>query len=97
MFLQRPFFPFRFFISLDDFLDQRVTNDILLVEMNKGDILDPFQKLPGFYQAGRDSNENPHQDLTDFDNVDPDNPPITGCTRCGWQTSFLQLVLRPMT
>lgn len=45
--------------------------------------------LPGFYQAGR------APDLQEGDrNFDPDRPPLTGCTRCGWGSSFLQLVLR---
>jgi hypothetical protein len=51
--------------------------------------------LPGFYQSGREAGTEPHPDLPDFDNVDPDLPALSGCTRCGWQTSFLQLVLRP--
>lgn len=45
------------------------------------------RKLPGFYQAGRDV-------APDHEDYDPDNPPLAGCTRCGWGSSFLQLVLR---
>jgi hypothetical protein len=36
--------------------------------------------LPGYYQSSQPDDE--------------DHPPIEGCTRCGWQTSFLQLILR---
>lgn len=53
--------------------------------------------LTGFYQSGRDQEDDPHEHLPGFDNSDPDNPPLAGCTRCGWQTSLLQLVLRPKT
>jgi hypothetical protein len=46
-------------------------------------------KLPGFYQSGRSPVLRPEDE--DFD---PDLPPLTGCTHCGYQSSFLQLVLR---
>lgn len=60
--------------------------------------------LPGFYQAGRSNLDPLGKDY------DPDLPGLRGCTRildeddeetgqkagqeCGWETSFLQLVLR---
>lgn len=44
--------------------------------------------ITGHYQAGRDpSLQSDHEDF------DPDQPGLSGCTHCGWQTSFLQLVL----
>ena len=46
------------------------------------------RELPGFYQAGRRAY--PPDDL----NYDADRPGLLGCTRCGFETSFLQLVLR---
>lgn len=47
------------------------------------------RKLPGFYQSGRNSSRGP--DDADYDK---DEPGLEGCTRCGHETSFLQLVLR---
>jgi hypothetical protein len=44
--------------------------------------------LPGFYQAGRLPVPPDHPDY------DPDQPPLHGCTTCGYESSFLQLVLR---
>lgn len=44
--------------------------------------------ITGYYQAGREPVPPEHEDH------DQDQPALTGCTRCGWQTSFLQLVLR---
>lgn len=38
----------------------------------------------GFYQSGR----------AEFDPYDLRYPAITGCTNCGWESSFLQLVLK---
>lgn len=38
------------------------------------------RELPGFFQSCQPD--------------DADQPPIGGCTRCGWQTSFLQIILR---
>ena len=46
------------------------------------------RSIQGFYQAGRKP-----KPLEDPD-YDPDQPGLEGCTRCGWETSFLQLVLR---
>jgi hypothetical protein len=47
------------------------------------------RSVQGFYQAGRKG------DLTEDDpEYDPDRPGLEGCTRCGWESSFLQLVLR---
>lgn len=40
--------------------------------------------LPGFYQTGRIPNPT----------LDDQPELLEGCTRCGWETSFLQLVLR---
>jgi len=45
--------------------------------------------VQGYYQAGRKADLSP--DDPDFD---PDRPQLEGCTRCGWESSFLQLVLR---
>jgi hypothetical protein len=58
--------------------------------------------LPGFYSAGKSAIISP--DDSDFD---PDLPSLAGCTHicppdaehsesyvCGWQSSFLQLILR---
>jgi hypothetical protein len=51
--------------------------------------------LPGYYQSGRDpDDENPFPEMPGFDNKDADRPPLHGCTRCGWQSSFLQLIMR---
>lgn len=36
--------------------------------------------VPGFYHSGRRD--------------DPDNGGLTGCTRCGWESSFIQIILR---
>lgn len=47
------------------------------------------RRVQGFYQSGRRS------DLPVVDpDYDPDNPGLEGCTSCGHETSFLQLVLR---
>ena len=47
------------------------------------------RRVQGFYQAGR------RHSLTQEDpDFDPDRPGLEGCTRCGWESSFLQLVLR---
>lgn len=48
--------------------------------------------LPGYFQEGRDE-ENP-PDIENFNNTNQDKTPLKGCTRCGWQSSFLQLVMR---
>jgi hypothetical protein len=45
------------------------------------------QRLPGFYQAGR-------LPCADRNDLNYDNAKLEGCTRCGHETSFLQLVLR---
>lgn len=51
--------------------------------------------LWGYYQAGRIPGTDPYDGaLGEYDNSDPDGPAISGCTRCGWQSSFLQLVTR---
>ena len=51
--------------------------------------------LWGYYQAGRTPGTDPHHgQLGEYDNSDPDGPALGGCTRCGWQSSFLQLVTR---
>jgi len=47
------------------------------------------RRVQGFYQAGRSS-----QRMEDDPDFDPDRPGLEGCTRCGWESSFLQLVLR---
>lgn len=45
--------------------------------------------VQGFFQSGR------RKDLTPDDpDYDSDLPGLEGCTRCGWESSFLQLVLR---
>ena len=44
--------------------------------------------LPGYYQAGRKPYPPDHQDH------DTDRPALEGCTVCGYESSFLQLVLR---
>lgn len=46
------------------------------------------RSLPGFYQSGRPQVPEDHPDY------DSDQPPLGGCVRCGWASSFLQLVLR---
>ena len=46
------------------------------------------RELPGFYQAGRLPRPK------DDPEYDKDKPKLEGCTRCGYETSFLQLVLR---
>lgn len=51
------------------------------------------RELPGYYQEGRDEDNPP--ELENFDNTNNDKTPLKGCTRCGWQSSFLQLVFRP--
>lgn len=50
------------------------------------------RELPGFFSAGRSPDLSPEDE--DFD---PDRPILWGCTRCGWESSFLQLVLRKRT
>lgn len=45
--------------------------------------------LPGFYQSGRDPTT-----IEGHPDFDPDRPTLPGCTRCGAQSSFLQLVIR---
>ena len=45
--------------------------------------------VQGFYQAGRKYDRSP-----DDPDYDSDRPGLEGCTRCGWESSFLQLVLR---
>lgn len=53
------------------------------------------RKYGEFYQAGRAPWADPFGgSLGEFDNSDPDNTPVPGCTRCGWQSSFLQLIMR---
>jgi hypothetical protein len=47
------------------------------------------RQVQGFFQAGRKKDKT--QDDPDFD---PDLPGLEGCTKCGWESSFLQLVLR---
>jgi hypothetical protein len=60
-----------------------------LRDTEKQDKAELQRSLPGFYQSGR------HSSLTPKDaDYDSDQPPLDGCTRCGWETSFLQLVLR---
>ncbi len=47
------------------------------------------RRVQGFYQSGR------RKDLPPDDiDYDPDRPGLEGCTRCGRESSFLQLVLR---
>jgi len=45
--------------------------------------------VQGYYQAGRRWDRTP-----DDPEYDPDRPGLEGCTRCGWESSFLQLVIR---
>jgi hypothetical protein len=45
--------------------------------------------VQGFYQAGRKGDRTP-----DDPDYDPDRPGLEGCTRCAWESSFLQLVIR---
>lgn len=47
------------------------------------------RQVQGYYQAGRKRDLSP-----DDPNYDPDQPALEGCTRCGWESSFLQLVIR---
>lgn len=47
------------------------------------------RSLQGYYQAGRLP-----ASYDDLANYDEDRPTLPGCMRCGWQTSFLQLILR---
>jgi hypothetical protein len=61
-------------------------NDSFTFERDNPDV---ERKLAGYYQAGRDPMLTP-----DDEDYDPDRPPLTGCTSCGWGSSFLQLVLR---
>lgn len=42
-----------------------------------------IRSLPGIYQSG-----------VQYEDDDRYEPPLDGCTNCGWQSSFLQLVLR---
>lgn len=53
--------------------------------------------LPGVFQSGRDPNSAPLPELPNYDNSEDRPPSLTGCMRCGWQTSFLQLILRRQT
>jgi hypothetical protein len=46
--------------------------------------------VQGYYQAGRKYETQPEDQW----NWDPDRPGLEGCTRCGWESSFLQLVIR---
>lgn len=55
------------------------------------------RELPGVYQTGRNPSSNPFPDLPKFDNSENRPPSVAGCMRCGWQTSFLQLILRRQT
>lgn len=52
-----------------------------------------LRSLPGYYQEGRDP-DSPFPDLPGFNNTSDDHTPLKGCTRCGWSSSLLQLVLR---
>jgi hypothetical protein len=56
------------------------------------------RSLPGYYQSGRSEKlcvpEIDPIDKQYVENPDEDKPTVQGCTRCGWQSSFLQLVLR---
>jgi hypothetical protein len=61
-------------------------NDSLLYERDNPDVQ---RRLAGFYQSGRRPELTP-----DDEDFDPDRPHLAGCTSCGWQSSFLQLVLR---
>jgi hypothetical protein len=45
--------------------------------------------IPGYYQAGR--NPDIPRDSADYD---PDRPKLDGCLVCGYESSFIQLVLR---
>ena len=59
------------------------------LKLTKKEAASEGRVLPGFYQSGR------HPDLTmDDPDYDKDKPKLSGCTRCGYETSFLQLVLR---
>lgn len=60
-----------------------------LKDTKKEDTDKNIRFLPGFYQAGRSKDLKPED--SDYD---PDRPPLEGCTRCGWETSFLQLIIR---
>lgn len=42
----------------------------------------------GYYQSGKAGL--PQEDM----DYDQDNPWLAGCTKCGWKSSFLQLVIR---
>lgn len=48
------------------------------------------RSVQGYYQAGRKAGTT-EEDIWNFDS---DKPALEGCTRCGWESSFLQLVLR---
>lgn len=64
--------------------------DACLKATEKSDIEQNIQRLvQGFYQSGRKFTTPP-----DDPNFDPDRPGLEGCTRCGWESSFLQLVIR---
>jgi hypothetical protein len=65
--------------------------DKCLRETQKPDRQNNIQRqVQGIYQAGRKKGTPPE----DKWNFDDDFPLLEGCTRCGWQSSFLQLVLR---
>lgn len=50
---------------------------------------DMQRSVEGFYQSGWRSRLAP-----DDPEFDEDKQALEGCTRCGWETNFLQLVLR---
>jgi hypothetical protein len=45
-----------------------------------------YLSITGYYQSGRPDYPPDHK------NFDQDRPPIHGCTRCGKESSFLQLI-----
>lgn len=50
--------------------------------------------LPGFFQSGRGPDNALLSIVKEFDNTDEDMPSLTGCQKCGFQSSFLQAVFR---
>jgi len=50
------------------------------------------RKVEGFFQSGRPKLPVDHPDY--WHEHDEDSGGLEGCTRCGWGSSFLQLVLR---
>jgi hypothetical protein len=65
---------------------------VCLEETRDEDKKNGGRKLTAHYNSGRDPSREP-----DDPNFDPDRPGLTGCTRCGKESSLLQLVLRNPT